>query len=108
MGDISFQLETEKYQNKIPYISFTKQEYEQAEPEMGDVKYFNGFGGFAEDEYVIKLSPDIKTPLPWCNVIAEKNTGLLSRRVPRLFMYQTAGEQAYSWTNDPVRILCMK
>ena len=26
MGDISFQLETEKYQNKIPYISFTKQE----------------------------------------------------------------------------------
>jgi cyclic beta-1,2-glucan synthetase len=104
MGDISFQLETEKYQNKIPYISFTKQEYEQAEPEMGDVKYFNGFGGFAEDEYVIKLSPDIKTPLPWCNVIAEKNTGfVVSESAGGFSWYHNSRENKLTpWTNDPV------
>ena len=39
--------------------------------------FFNGIGGFdkSTNEYVIRLSENASTPLPWINVIANKNFG---------------------------------
>lgn len=39
--------------------------------------FFNGYGGFTEDgkAYCIKLKPEVHTPLPWTNVIANEKVG---------------------------------
>jgi len=42
------------------------------------LKIFNEFGGFADDEYVIKLKGDTNyTPMPWVNVISNPKFGVV-------------------------------
>jgi len=70
------------------------------------LKFFNGLGGFSEDgrEYVIQQSGDVRTPLPWINVIANPNIGCIATESGLSY---TWCENAHSyrltpWNNDPV------
>ena len=92
----------------IPYIVPT-----QSHPHISgaiapveDLQFFNGIGGFSEDgrEYVINCVNEKPTPLPWTNVIANKNFGTL---VTESGICYTWAENAYGyrltpWNNDPV------
>lgn len=71
------------------------------------LKLFNGFGGFTGDgkEYIIYTDPAQRTPLPWSNVIANKNFGTI---VTESGSSYTWSENAHSyrltpWHNDPVK-----
>ena len=60
---------------------YSKEVLDDSMDSYPDVKldFFNGYGGFTEDgrEYLIYLTEDIMTPLPWVNVIANKKFGFL-------------------------------
>ncbi len=71
-----------------------------------DLQFFNGLGGFSADgkEYVIVSRPDKPTPLPWINVIANKNFGTIVSDSGAGYTWM---ENAHSfrltpWSNDPV------
>jgi cyclic beta-1,2-glucan synthetase len=71
------------------------------------LELFNGLGGFTPDgkEYVIFTAKEQRTPLPWCNVIANKNFGTV---VTESGSSYTWAENAHSyrltpWHNDPVK-----
>ena len=44
-----------------------------------DLKFFNGYGGFSKNgrEYVIRLQKGLNTPMPWANVVANKDFGFM-------------------------------
>ncbi|HOL92139.1 MAG TPA: glucoamylase family protein, partial [Clostridiales bacterium] len=46
-------------------------------PEDEKLQFFNGIGGFSRDgrEYVIRLGNGRRTPLPWSNIIANRDFG---------------------------------
>jgi cyclic beta-1,2-glucan synthetase len=71
------------------------------------LELFNGLGGFTPDgkEYIIFTAKEQRTPLPWCNVIANKNFGTV---VTESGSSYTWAENAHSyrltpWHNDPVK-----
>jgi cellobiose phosphorylase len=71
-----------------------------------DLQFYNGIGGFSHDghEYVINCSDANHTPLPWVNVIANKNFGTL---VSESGICYTWAENAYGyrltpWNNDSI------
>ncbi|NLB81155.1 MAG: hypothetical protein GX800_06015 [Clostridiaceae bacterium] len=101
---ITEQLESAKYENKIPYTSFVKQEYKQTEIPLGEVEFFNGIGGFANDEYKISMHDNIKTPLPWCNVVADSNIGfVITESGGGYSWYHNSRENKFTpWSNDTV------
>ncbi|MCK9479512.1 MAG: hypothetical protein M0R40_08460 [Firmicutes bacterium] len=101
---ISNQLKVESYENKIPYTSFIKHEYEKTELDIGEVEYYNGFGGFAGSEYIIRLDEGAKTPLPWSNVISDKNFGFLITESGGGFSwYHNSRENKLTpWSNDAI------
>ncbi len=71
-----------------------------------DLVFFNGHGGFTKDgkEYVIYTTKDKPTPLPWINVIANKNFGTIATESgPSYTWAENAHEYRLSpWHNDPV------
>ena len=75
-------------------------------PPIPATEFFNGLGGFAEDdrEYAITLGPGHTTPLPWINVIA--NPGFGFQVAAEGSGYTWAGNsrenQLSPWSNDPV------
>ncbi len=77
-----------------------------APPECNQLIAFNGHGGFSKDlrEYVIFVSADRMTPVPWTNVIANPEFGTL---VSESGSAATWSENAHEfrltpWSNDPV------
>lgn len=71
------------------------------------LELFNGLGGFTPDgkEYIIITDTKQRTPLPWSNVIANKNFGTI---VTESGSSYTWGENAHSyrltpWHNDPIK-----
>ena len=86
--------------------SRTSGTYSSTDVAMPSLSFSNGIGGFTEDgrEYVIVLTGDQETPLPWSNVIANPDFGTLI----------TASGAAHTWSvnsrenrltpfaNDPV------
>ena len=56
------------------------------------LRFSNGVGGFSEDgaEYVIVLSGDEETPLPWSNILANPDFGTLI----------TASGSAFTWAEN--------
>jgi len=75
-------------------------------PPVEDLQFYNGIGGFSHDgrEYIINSRDGNHTPLPWINVIANKNFGTL---VTESGICYTWAENAYGyrltpWNNDPV------
>ncbi len=104
MGNISDQLEAPPFENAIPYVSFSKHEYDPVRLELGDVMFYNGYGGFAGGEYRIMQDGGNKTPLPWCNVVASPSFGfVVSESGGGYAWYHNSRENKLTpWTNDPV------
>lgn len=66
----------------------------------------NEFGGFTPDgrEYVIYTDPEMRTPAPWINVIANESAGFTLSEAGGGFSWsQNSSENRLSvWRNDPV------
>jgi cyclic beta-1,2-glucan synthetase len=71
-----------------------------------ELKYFNDFGGFTQDgkEYVIYLGPGRQTPLPWINVMANPNFGMLVSESGAECVWgaNSQDDRLTPWFNDPV------
>ena len=71
-----------------------------------DLLFWNGRGGFADGgrEYVIATDGGSATPMPWCNVIANRAFGCLTSESG--LGYTWAGNSQLNrltpWSNDPV------
>lgn len=69
-------------------------------------EFFNGFGGFIGDgsEYEILLEGDIKPPVPWINVVANKRFGFQISESGGGFTwaYNSRENKITPWSNDPV------
>ena len=71
-----------------------------------ELNYFNSLGGFTPDgrEYAIYLGPDISTPAPWVNVIANPTFGTLVSETGAGFSWygNSQRNRLTGWSNDPV------
>ena len=71
-----------------------------------ELPYFNSLGGFSIDgrEYVIYLGPDINTPAPWVNVIANPTFGTMISETGAGFTWfgNSQRNRLTQWSNDPV------
>jgi cyclic beta-1,2-glucan synthetase len=103
-GSIEEQMETEEAENTIPYISFSKKYYDNIDIPLGEIAFFNGYGGFTETEYKMKLGENTTTPMPWCNVIANRDFGFLVTESGGGFSwYHNSRENKLTpWVNDAV------
>lgn len=74
--------------------------------EEKELEYFNGFGGFAMDgrEYEIRLGERGVPPLPWVNVIANKDFGFIVSELGGGFTWSDSSQEnrLTPWHNDPV------
>src|ERR1019366_10001124 len=70
-----------------------------------ELPYFNGIGGFTADgrEYAIYLGPNVSTPLPWINVMANPVFGaLVSEAGSGCCWYgDSQSNRLTPWSNDP-------
>ncbi|MEQ9038888.1 MAG: glucoamylase family protein [Silicimonas sp.] len=82
--------------------------FEQAQdlPRPGGLAFDNGYGGFDAEtgEYVIHLTPGMRTPAPWCNVLANDGFGTIVSEAGLGFSWAVnSGEHRLTpWSNDPV------
>ncbi len=71
-----------------------------------ELAYFNSLGGFTPDghEYAIYLGPNMHTPAPWVNVIANPTFGTLISETGAGFTWQGNSQRnrLTQWANDPV------
>ena len=75
-------------------------------PAPGQLEFFNGLGGFAENgrEYVTLLGPAQSTPAPWINVIANPTFGfqVAAEGSGYTWSLNSRENQLTPWSNDPV------
>ncbi len=68
--------------------------------------FFNGFGGFVEEgkEYEILLEGKNKPPVPWINVVANKQFGFTISEAGSGFSFagNSRENKITTWSNDPV------
>ncbi len=67
--------------------------------------FFNGWGGFTHDgrEYIIQIKPGLPTPMPWVNIIANRNFGSVISQSGGYTWFENAHEYRLTpWYNDPV------
>lgn len=73
---------------------------------INDLIFYNGFGGFASDgkEYVMEISSQTSTPMPWVNIIANPNFGFMVSESGSICTWsQNSREYKLSpWFNDPL------
>ncbi|CCQ97400.1 membrane hypothetical protein [[Clostridium] ultunense Esp] len=91
----------------IPIREYNKELVEYPKKDMTlDLEYFNGYGGFSEDgkEYIIKLSKDVNTPLPWINVLANRDFGTIITEQGSGFTWSKNSREnkLTPWYNDPI------
>ena len=70
------------------------------------LRFDNGLGGFGENgEYVIVMGPGERTPLPWCNVLANERFGALVTETGGGYAWcgNSREHKLTPWYNDPVR-----
>jgi len=71
-----------------------------------ELPFFNSLGGFTPDgrEYAIYLGPDMHTPAPWTNVIANPAFGTIVSETGAGFTWQGNSQRnrLTQWSNDPV------
>jgi len=71
--------------------------------------FFNGWGGFTRDgrEYVIQTRQSNPTPMPWVNVVANKQFGTVISQSGGYTWFENAHEfRLTPWYNDPVTDRC--
>jgi cellobiose phosphorylase len=76
-------------------------EYWESRPRTrpgGPLAFFNGLGGFTEDdrEYVIRLDQGMGTPAPWSNVTANNSLGTM--------ISESGGAYTLSENSQPFRL----
>lgn len=90
----------------IPDRYFEKQNLKYPRIEVPlKLNYFNGYGGFSEDgKYTIRLTEDLNTPLPWINVIANRNFGFVVSEtgVGFTWAHNSRENKLTPWYNDPI------
>ena len=108
-GDLEEQLMKEEKRSVLPLKKFSQeaQTYERKTfVEDRELGFYNGIGGFSNDgrEYVINLEKDTNTPLPWSNIISNKNFGFLVTESGSGYTWcQNSRENKLTpWSNDPV------
>ena len=73
---------------------------------MEELMYYNGYGGFSNDgkEYIIKVTKNKKTPLPWSHILANEKLGtLVTSNGGGFSWYGNSRENKISsWRNDVV------
>ncbi len=83
-----------------------KRNYPHSQLIQPELKFFNGIGGFRPDgnEYVIFLGKGQNTPMPWINVIANKNFGFIATEAGSGYTWceNSRENKLTPWTNDPV------
>ena len=71
-----------------------------------ELPYFNGVGGYSPDgkSYVIYLSPQLSTPHPWINVIANPHFGVMvsENGIGCTWYGNSQTNRLTPWSNDPV------
>jgi len=71
-----------------------------------ELPFFNSLGGFTTDgrEYAIYLGPNMNTPAPWVNVIANSTFGTLVSETGSGFTWagNSQRNRLTPWSNDPV------
>ncbi|ROR27115.1 cellobiose phosphorylase [Mobilisporobacter senegalensis] len=76
------------------------------EEKNSNYEFFNGFGGFVEDgrEYEILLEGENKPPVPWINVVANKDFGFHISESGSGFTWahNSRENKITPWSNDPV------
>ncbi len=81
-------------------------EYKGLRPDMPELQYFNGLGGFSRNgaEYVIRLEKEQKTPLPWTNIISNPEFGFLVSESGGGYTWSENSREnkLTPWSNDPV------
>ena len=90
----------------VPTRAVTSEGMRPARASVRDLLFPNGLGGFTRDgrEYVITTAPDMVTPAPWANVLANAGFGTV---VTESGGGYTWAENAHEfrltpWHNDPV------
>ncbi len=97
----------EKVKENIPNKKFTSgsKNYPTTELEL-ELEKFNGYGGYSQDgkEYIIKLTEEVNTPLPWINVIGNKKFGFIVSEQGTGFSwsYNSRENKLTPWFNDPI------
>lgn len=80
--------------------------YETPQLRVPELEYFNGTGGFDAQtgDYVIVLRDGENTPLPWCNVLANREFGcVVSESGGGYSFAENSRENKLTpWSNDPV------
>lgn len=71
-----------------------------------DLEFDNGIGGFSRDgrEYVVTLKPEMETPAPWVNVIANSKIGTVISETGSAYTWVENSHEfrLTTWSNDPV------
>lgn len=75
-------------------------------PARRDLVLSNTIGGFTRDgrEYVVHISPEARTPAPWCNVIANPRLGTVVSESGGAYTWFENAQlfRITPWNNDPV------
>jgi cyclic beta-1,2-glucan synthetase len=107
-GPLSTQLSRSAERAPLPALLPVKRVEEQLSSPLPflELPYFNGFGGFTAGgrEYAIYLGPNVTTPLPWINVMANPVFGsLVSESGSGCCWYgNSQSNRLTPWNNDPV------
>jgi cellobiose phosphorylase len=68
--------------------------------------FANGIGGFTKDgrEYLMTLNEESRTPLPWCNVMANPHFGAIVSESGASFTWYANSQRhrLTPWSNDPI------
>lgn len=104
-GGIAQQLQQTVSVADIPLLQPAEPvEYGDESVPMPELRFFNGMGGFTDDEYVILLKGEETTPAPWVNVCANPAFGCLISESGSVFTWSdNSGENKLTpWNNDAV------
>lgn len=107
-GPLSAQSKIRNDKNVFEYKLWKEKtkKYGKNEIELPDLNNFNGYGGFDKEgrEYVIRLTEGMNTPVPWVNVIANKNFGFLITEAgaSTTWAENSRENRLTPWSNDPV------
>ena len=106
-GDLREQTKSIKAQSFSEFKSFKEEplHYETKLNKDTDLIFYNGLGGFRQDgrEYVIYLENGNNTPLPWINVISNRNIGfIVTESGAGYTWFENSRENKLTpWSNDP-------
>jgi len=101
-------MRTIRSENPVPKLVPSRNERTLPEPEnfrQENLLFFNGWGGFTRDgrEYIIQIKNANPTPLPWVNVVANRQFGTVISQNGGYTWFENAHEfRLTPWYNDPV------